>query len=284
MSIGTPEIATKYGALDSDAFASQSPFGAHVLRPMMMSANRLTSKGQHLATMLWPVTDVNDSEITGATFGSASAIAWPWWSRYVLPIPVPKRPGLNRGDLRVRCKITNGYRAFIAVETLPISQLQGTLPLTHPNVLAITGDGSFGDHELDEIVLSDADYDQIGIWIQGVPQAVDGTATYGSPYTGTITPPSDIIQESRMVDQAATWNTSLAFPSSRDYANDGHVVVFDGCAPRAVLNVDSPVSMTFGPPLEPAEQNRATYGGSYTLKKCPQITLATVSIAARART
>lgn len=285
MTIGTPEIATLYGALDSDAFVDGSPFGAHVLRPMVMSANRLTSKGQHLTTLLFPKTDTDDTEAGTLTFGMASAKAYPWWARYLLPITVPKRPGLTRGDLRVHVKVTSGYRCFLAIETRPIASLQGTLALTHPNVLEVTGTGSFEDESLDGIILDGSDYETIGVWVQGVPQYVDLEATYGAPRTGTITAPQDIITSSTVIDQAANWNTTLAFPSSRDYANDGHVIKFGNgnIAPRAIISVDSPVGMTFAPPLEPAQVARAMLEGTYQILKVPQITIACLSIAARSR-
>lgn len=285
MSIQTPEIATAYGALDSSAFADGAPFGAHALRAMIRSVNRLTSKGQHLVTLLWPKQITDATEAGSASFGMCSAKAWPWWSRYLLPITVPKRPGLNFGDVRVNVKVSDGFKVFLAFETKPIGALQGTLSLNHPNVLELTGTGSYADASLDSILIDASDYDVLAVWVQGVPQYVDLTATYGSPRTGTIDVPSDIVTPSTLIDQAANWNTTLAFPSSRDYASDGHVIQFaDGLiAPRAILNIDSPVGMTFGPPLEQQEVARAMADGSYKILRCPQVSIATLSLAARAR-
>ncbi len=55
MSILTPRVASLLGALDSDAFADGGPFSAHLLRVLVMSANRLASKGQQIVCLPWAI-------------------------------------------------------------------------------------------------------------------------------------------------------------------------------------------------------------------------------------
>lgn len=287
MSIYTPEIATVYGALDSDAFVDGAPFAAHKLRALTMSGNRLVSKARNIVTMAWPQTDTSGDE-NGVTWGMASAKAWPWWTRVLLPVVAPKPPGLNRASVWIRAKITSGFSCSFALESRVLGDQAGLLPLDHPNVVTVTGTGSYQNIEIDGAILSDSTQETIGLWAQGVPQAVDNEAAFGAPYTGTITQPSDEIGIDFIVDQAANWNTSLAFPSTEDYANGGHMVQFEVSGtylstPRQVVLVDSPVMLSFWPPLTPGEVSRANRGADYTLLQVPRVSIACLTVAAQSR-
>ena len=292
MSLLTPQVASAFGAVDSDAFADGRPFGAHVLRAMSRSANRLTTKGQHLLTLAWPVQNTSGDDANSHVWGMASTRAYPWWQIYTFPITVPKRPGLNRAGLRIRAKITDDTSVLFALASLgAIDQSSPTLfDSDHPNVLTGTGGGTFTDYSLNDAIISAGDYERLAIWVYGGATLIDNTATYGSPYTATLTYPTDGIFADHVVDQSASWNPTLQYPSTLDLANGGNVIQFYGSngnalgGPRQITLVDSPVQISFSPPLSSNELASANRGASYKILQCARVTLASVSVAAQGRT
>lgn len=292
MTIQVAQIGSAFGAVDSDAFADGRPFGAHVLRAMARSTNRLTTKGQHLLTIAWPEENTTGDDGNTHVWGMASTKAYPWWQIYTFPITVPKRPGLNRAGVRIRAKVTDDTNVYFALASLgALDQASATLmPLSHPNVLVATGGGTFSDYSLDDAIISAGDYERLAIWVYGRATLVDNTATYGSPYTATLTYPADGIFADHVVDQSANWNTSLSYPSQLDLANGGNVIQFYGAdgnalgGPRQITLVDSPVMLSFSPSLSGQELASANRGASYKILQCARVTLASVSVAAQGRT
>jgi hypothetical protein len=253
-----------------------------------MSGNRLATKARNLVTMAWPQTDTSGDE-NGVTWGMASAKAWPWWTRVLLPVIVPKPPGLNRASVWIKAKISNGFKCAFALESKAVGEQSMLLPLDHPNVVTATGTGAYQNIEIDGAWLSESTLDTVGLWVKGIPQAVDNEATFGDPYTGTITQPSDGVGIDFIVDQAANWNTTLSYPSTEDYANGGHMLQLEVSGtylstPRQVVLVDSAVKLSFWPALTPNELSRAARGAEYTLLQVPRVSIACLTVAAQART
>ena len=133
MSILDLEIATQFGALDTDALTDGGALHAHALRQLAMSSHRLAERGGPMVQLMWDSsTDVAESEtIGGALLGYA--VGQSWIPLYVGPVGYPKKPNARTATAKILLEYANGSDVFVCVQT---SQADLTSDLAAPDVHA----------------------------------------------------------------------------------------------------------------------------------------------------
>lgn len=221
MSINTPEIASLFGALDSNAFGDGQPFSAHLLRTLMMSSNRLASKGHEMLNLIWPVAVAPsyDASIFGHSYHTLDTA----WTRLAGPITVPKKPGLKTGTFSITAKIENSFEALVQVVTKE-KPFSANARAGDAGCMLFSGDGDndFDTDSMTGIPLDrQSDTERIEIWIKhaGASGAAD-TATCGSPSSGQ----AESIGPDGFAADTATFSWTVSSPGT--WGEQGHVVRF----------------------------------------------------------
>jgi hypothetical protein len=279
VSIYTPEVGTKYGALDSAVFVDGVPFSAHLLRAMAMSANRLTLKGQPLLNLVWPTRDTLDEEDEAWAF---EGLAWPYWSLLVPRLPVFKRPLLNRAAVRCRLYVASGETCYLQFGTRGCP-FQPWRRSGGANVLEVAGGGAWTDYSLDDVPLHDGTEEWLEVWVRGEDT---GTAmdegTYGANNAGTHT----ALFADRMEDSTSAWN--VAASSIDNPADGGHYLSLENSGGTRVVGPrdiiwNSATALSFLPALTRDELSTAGDAGYYSIYTIARIGVANIALAAQAR-
>lgn len=217
MSILVPEIASVYGALDSDGvFADGEVPSAHIARVLARSANRLLCRGgEPLLNMVWD----SGGAVTETPNGGCQGYGSPSWIQITPgPLTRPKKPGITKAKLNVRAWTRTGESIFIQVGTLaspPVGHATGD----SPNTVKIDGNGSWQWHSKSDIPIDYGHVEAIAVYLRGLVTSTAGaTGTYGSPNSGTV---DQFSTPTEMFDNGATWSLSPT------WASGGHAVVFE---------------------------------------------------------
>jgi hypothetical protein len=280
MSIYTPEIATKYGALDSAGCVDKMPYSAHVLREIGRSANRLTAKGQALANLVWPTRDTLGEEDGALPF---EGLAWPYWSLLIPRIPISKRPYLNRASFRCRLWVDDGKTAYLQFGTRA-SPFQSRRRAGGLNVLTVLGTGAWADYDLDGVPIHDGVEEHLEVWVRGAELgALMSEGTYGANNAGAWTG----LWTGTMEDTGSTWNVSTVTVSNM--SDGGHVLSLENVGGDALVSprdivANSATNISFLPHLTANELSTASVGGYYQIYALVRIAVANVAMAAAART
>jgi len=212
------EIATQFGALDTDALTDGGALHAHALRQLAMSSHRLAERGGPMVQLMWDSsTDVAESEtIGGALLGYA--VGQSWIPLYVGPVAYPKKPNARTATAKIMLEYANGSDVFVCVQT---SQADLTSDLSALNVIKCRGTGSLETYTLEDIPMGTGSAEPLAFWIRPADAGdLMDTATYGSPNTGT----PELVQAVGMLDNDATWNTTSS--GSAQLGGSNYSVVF----------------------------------------------------------
>ena len=218
MSILDLEIATQFGALDTDALTDGGALHAHALRQLAMSSHRLAERGGPMVQLMWDSsTDVAESEtIGGALLGYA--VGQSWIPLYVGPVAYPKKPNARTATAKILLEYANGSDVFVCVQT---SQADLTSDLSAPNVIKCRGTGSLETYTLEDIPMGTGAAEPLAFWIRPADAGdLMDTATYGSPNTGS----PEQVSTTGMHDQDAAWNTTAS--GSPHLGNSNMSIVF----------------------------------------------------------
>lgn len=271
MTIYTPEVASLCGAIDSDAVGNGEPYGAHWLRPLIRSANRMTAKAQPLFALFWP--EVPAGEENAYPF---EGIAPLWWVRAYAPVPVWKRPGLTVATSHLRIAVPTGEEVEIYIAT--------SVRPWRPSVtadLVVTGASSFTNESIEDLPINEAEGEEFEIWVRGRPTAnLANTGTFGAPNTRATASPTGVytlIRERQLDLTSANWNSS----GINSLAQGGHFIRFldDTGAqvgpPRMITSHYGQTGLAFEPALTAYEKARCDDdasgggGGDFEIYKCP---------------
>lgn len=179
MSIRTPEIASAYGAIDSNAFADGSPVDPHILRTLARSANRLVCRGEMICQYIF-----ESSTLTTAGLEQSRLETWGWplWLQ-ILPGPVirKKKPGITKATLDVRYAANTGDKFYIQCVT-DRSPFNPAADGNSENTIAITAASSAHAWATKTgIPLEYGSTEHTSFWMRGVPGTATAAATYGDP-------------------------------------------------------------------------------------------------------
>lgn len=220
MSILDLEIASQYGALDTDALTDGGALHAHALRQLAMSSHRLAERGGPMCQLMWDSsTDASeDGAIGGALFGYA--VGQSWIPLYVGPVAFPKKPNARTASAKIMLDYANGSDVFVCVQT---SQAELTSDLSAPNVIKCRGTGSLETYTLEGIPLGTGAAEPLSFWIRPADSGdLMDTATYGSPNTGE----PEAVSTTGMHDQDASWNLTGNTTGLDHLGNSNQSIVF----------------------------------------------------------
>ena len=201
MGIQDVETASAFGALDGDALTDGRALDAHTLRAMAMQANRLVSKQQQIACLVWPEVATTVEGVSQqifeqvATFDAFAPIA--------PPIMTPKCPGLTTGKVYIRAKIASGAKAVFSAQTT----IEGP-PDRH--TVTATGTGAYANYTINDVEFQPGPLDTLTISARGDTARgnLANTGTYGTPNSSDAAinrTPNRSWRRDHMIDFAATW-------------------------------------------------------------------------------
>lgn len=264
--IYTPEIASAYGALDSDAAADGSAATAHLLRAAARSMHRLLAKPEPVLAALYD-TRVPDSE------GRAmSGPALPWWT-VVETYPINAMRGRTSIDVRITLRVPVGTDLRLQVCT------RAQVFLLNPPVGAYktaTATGAWETVEWDGLPIDSSGVDEVTVYVAASAGSTLGaTATYGNPNTGTVQSATGF---SMQTTAATTWVTT----SGNTWAMRHLLVFLSGAVilttPRLITAVfgTNPGQLLFEPALTAGEAAQVA-GSTYEIRTLPLWRLAAVT-------
>lgn len=213
MGIQDVEIASAFGALDGDALTDGRALDAHTLRTMAMQANRLVSKQQQIACLVWPE---QASTVEGvsqhvfeqvATFDDFAPIA--------PPIMTPKCPGLTVGKVYIRAKIASGAKAVFAAQTTVEAP-----PDRH--TVTATGTGAFANYTITGVEFQPGPIDTLTILARGdtARGTLANTGTYGTPNSASGAVSASLSwRRDALIHTTANWTVGPP-----NLATDGHYI------------------------------------------------------------
>ncbi|MEQ9503675.1 MAG: hypothetical protein RIT81_42870 [Deltaproteobacteria bacterium] len=281
MAILTPEIASRFGALDSNAFGKGAVFGAHLLRVIGMSRNRLVAKGQHLCCLLWPTYDT--TETAGDVFSGYGPLTF---QRVHPPIPVKVKPGLTVADVKLTMRTAAGHvvSLFVATRARSVNRFSEDVRVGPAT--------SWTNVDIDDVPLNPdrGGNDFLELWIRGTPTTTLGTSgmSGGNAY-GTL----ETVNADFVADTGASWYpTGSGNPS---WAEGGHQIAFldtdystgtfNELGRREIVHVDNTGGMHISPRLTAAETRQIlSVGGYYVIYTAPHFSIANLAAAAQPRT
>lgn len=177
-----PEIATSYGALDTDAILDGDAGHAHALRELARSTNRLLACSSPVLNVVFDASEDLGEQCPGAANGFIGVDIWT--PLIPGPILVPKKTNHVVIDFRLIAKFPVGKAVTIQVATV-VAPFVDAADRDRPGVLYATGTGDFETYELVGIPCTRREVEQIGVWIRG-DQAGDAPSfvDYGGPNMG----------------------------------------------------------------------------------------------------
>lgn len=221
MSVYTPQIATSYGALDSNAFFDEMGVNAHILRVLARNANRLAAKSHHMFTLAWPSVQTGTAVPLQRRYQYAEALGTTWY-QVIPPFKIPKKPGTEKMECRIRANISNNLRVVFQVQTIA-APFAERIDTANPNVVIVTGTDAVATYAIDNVPISTGREEVITLWARAVSAgAVPSTALYGAPVSGTI---GRISREQLILPQTTTlinWGAGTSTPD--DFVSIGAVI------------------------------------------------------------
>lgn len=200
--IYTPEFPSVTGVLDEDALVVGHFADAHVLRSIGNASNRLAGRGNYLVHEVFRRAG-NDEQI-----GTTGFYVYDQWQR-IRSFPLLERKAhLNRADVRIRARITNGATVVFQLTTEPVSFRQGAKFATTNTIVAV-GTGNFELYE-GQIELGRSSVEDIELWVWGsLGASLMSTAVYGSPNAGGVNDPAAFVNKSFLYYSTSTWNGNI---------------------------------------------------------------------------
>lgn len=267
-----PEIPTRFGALDDEAFTDGDEAAASLLREMARSTNLLVSRGDLIYRAAF------DPNTSTEGPGAALSYATPHWQHFTPTpgIPVRKKYGVRSMRVRMRLAVDSGYEIAVFVGTSVRPSPTGR---SITESIKIGGSGSVDVIDA-EIPTREARDEVLSIYYRAIvnPSAdpLMVTGTFGTLNTGTVE--SNTAWE--FTDTAAAWNAS---GGSQPHIG-GHYVYFSDASgntpvhgPAEIRATLSSTQLGFFPPLP---NNQFLRGSTYWIRKLPAVRL--VSFAAYA--
>lgn len=269
--LNEPEIASRFGALDSTAIRDGACVSAHHLRELARSSNRLRLRRELLARLTFDLSTAPNAR--GVLRGVAT---WPQWSRLTWSsLPVPKPPATRRATAYLIVQVSNHATIFFQLSTRarpfePRVTFRTPLLTCHGN-----GTDSYQRYVLTDIPLAPGrPLEAFDLWVLGtasddaVLPVDDGTVAELRPdsFVSTVSGTSWIAGDApgvyvRFVDE------------------DGNLLV----SPRTVTGVVSVdlstgvVGQRFAPSLTDAEV-RLCQGCRYQYRMLPRYSIADLAI------
>lgn len=289
--VDTPETAPLFGALDSTAITDGSAYNAHVVREITRNANRQAGRGQHLVTLLWPMSSFdwtyNPDGSVHTLHGLRSWVPTTHWIRLVPATPIAFRPGLRRAEVMVDARVSTGHTVLLQVATRAKPYNHRSVASSN-NVISLVGTGSDAEYLQDEFLIDPAGYDDIELFVKGLPTS-DGanTAEGGTPADRSglsVTPVYALDYIEATAADGAAW-------ISPGWASSGAEIAFyraDGTeiTRRIVTAVDDtndPLRLYFTPPLTPASHYEVVQGDDFTVFALPTLEVVSFTLAAEPR-
>lgn len=270
MSIRTPEIAARYGGLDTTSIADGQPASAALLRSIAVNTNRLVTQGEPFLHLIFDSGDHFDPP--DDTAGGLQGFGTPYWTMaYPGPLVLPKRPGLNFAEGRIIAKLTEDSVFWLQVGTYA-SPFRHNAIAGDAGVIEMAGTGDWETYSISDIPIDPGAFEQVTLHLRADPLDDAGdTGTYGSPNTGTL----EWLLVDRIKSQtAATWNTDIS--GNPSWGTGGHWVDIEDpfgrhiVEPKIVVQVFSSNELLVWPPTEAAQLITFLRGATYTIKKLPE--------------
>lgn len=274
MSLRIPEIPAQFGALDSTAFTDGDLPSAHILRELARSANRLYTRGEVLLNWVW---DAGQSVHEISPPGALSGFALPFWHTILPTTTRPKKPGLTRARMRLRIFVTEDLELLFQVSTraAPFDQ---TATSSSVNTVRVVGTNDWQWVTLDNIPISEEQFERIGFHVFGMPAA--SVYSGGGTASGTLSG----------ANRERVWHIGAAYNTTGNtWANLGSTVVIEDpsgnmIANRWVISVPSTQTLEIFPPLDSASQIGQMPGLTYELRQLPRYRLGNISLYQKDRT
>lgn len=204
----TPEIASLYGALDSNAFSDGMPVSSHVLRTQVMSTNRLAAKAQHLVCTPYG----NSYDLAEFTVNGVYLPVPLEWTQILAPIPLFKMPGSTRAQVRVRANVSNDGGAqtvLMQIATLA-APFDPNASVDAPNVLTIAGSGAVASYgsaiDSPGIPIVKGDFDIATVWVKG---NITAEASALTPNDSTDAFAVGVVSKDSITVSDATWDQDV---------------------------------------------------------------------------
>lgn len=249
------ELEKNFHALDDGAF--DGPGGSLCLdgliaRNIGRSSNAMLLSGQQILNLIYPTQGVlSDGAETMMAFSGEGSITFLCKS-----MPVPKKPHLREGTLKIRHRVATSMAITYAVGTLVSPLPEGKLTVSNLAVGStskkvrsgtVAGTGGWATVTIDGIPLHQGTMESITIaaWTSGWGSVETNTSAYGSPLHGaTSNDPFNVdsfmrdyqggtYQVGGIYDASATWQSGTGLLSD----NLAHGIVFTDASGGAISNV-----------------------------------------------
>lgn len=267
--IYTPEIASAFGALDSDAAADGSAATAHLLRSAARSMHRLLAKPEPVLAALY------DTRVADGEGRAMSGPALPWWTA-VETYPINAMRGRTSIDVRITLRVPSGTDLRIQVCTRA-QPFQFNPPVGAYKTAAATG--TWETIEYGGLPIDASRVDEVTVYVAASAGSTLGlTATYGAPNTGTV---RSAVGDLMTATASTTWNNTGNTWSMRHLLVllSGSLVLM---TPRLITGVYSnaivglPGELRVDPPFTAGESALAV-GATYEIRQIPIWRLAAVT-------
>jgi hypothetical protein len=277
--IYTPEFPSVTGVLDEEALVVGHFADAHVLRSIGNASNRLAGRGNYLVHEVFRRAG-NDEQI--GTTGFYMTAQWQRLRSFPL---LERKAHLNRADLRIRARITNGATVVLQAETAALRH-RPEIRQAGANTMLAVGTGGFELYEM-QIELGRASVEDVTIYALGdaVTAPLMPSAVYGAPNTGNVNDPDTYLFEDGLQRwPTGTWNSQI---------RPDRIVVTFADASGNLLLAPLRVGWTFqnilrwggfigGVSLTSDEtQLLRDYNAAYSLRAVPTVRLSSITIRER---
>jgi len=228
-----PEIASKYGCLDTNAVIDGDAGHAHVLRELARSTNRLLEQSSPVLNLVFDASTDSSEFTAGSSTGFLGSYDW----RPVVPgaMMVPKKANHDLLDFKLIANITQNKTVTFQVATSR-SPFDAEGNTAKPGIVEALGTGSWAVYDIEGIPASNKEIEAIGIFARGSNEGTTASAgTYGAPSSGS----NDFIfntltGEFSVNSGSPAWNTRGS--GNPTYADSGkHVLLISSYTTGALL-------------------------------------------------
>lgn len=272
MSIRIPEIATRYGGLEDEAFNDGRASSALTLRTLAMATNNLIARPEPWIVCLF---DASEEPLNGNTV--MQGFAPTHWIPISATLPGAKRPGMEFATLKLWAQITNGETCHLQIVTSKAPFREDATPSNADNVVALLGTGDFEEYTLENIPISPGAMDTATLLIRSDPLGTlfDGSEGAGTPVSGT----ANVVHHDFFICSAASW-TNTGLGGSWEQLGTG--VNFKRGSQllesRTVVGVQTNNQAFFYPPIFDVSRVQALTGCDFELFQLPQWRLASIAL------
>lgn len=302
-----PEIFSTYGMVDSsgtnaDIFEDSGgdkgePLDQHLIRCISMGANRLLTMPEQILQLVYPLDYAGDAYQTAMSVSSGGT------SIIVPRATVPKKPGMNVCDVKVRAIVTSGITLHIFVAT---KDNQNVTDTGGDNVISLAGTGALQSGTITGLDIDPGPYEEFTIVTRadidttaiatdgtiGVPRdAADQLGSAGDPFqfdnwlvnmftlgSGQRTH----VSANGIYESGGTWSSPIDNGKFAIWFTDS---TGNGLfAPRIIVNNPRHTGtvIEFWPPLATWERNASEDAGRYAfILDAPTAQIGNICIAAR---